>query len=93
MSPKCSSACCGMDLQELLYWKQFLTSCLNDLFGLNHPVCVARGAVFLLMFVFLAACVGMNLVVSFGLAYTAYLFVGGKKHNAVVFRTVSRDLR
>ncbi|GBL96633.1 hypothetical protein AVEN_207797-1 [Araneus ventricosus] len=92
-SSKCNGACTRADGQDLLAWQQFLLSCLNDLFGLNNPVCVTRGALFLLIFLFLAFYEGLPFIISFVLAYVAFFFIGGKEHTVVMARTVPRDLR
>ncbi|GFT90959.1 uncharacterized protein NPIL_15411 [Nephila pilipes] len=93
MTSKCNGVLCAMDLQELYVWRQYIMSLLNDLFGLNKPICVARGSLFFLLLWFLAVHEGVHVLVSLALAYTAFYFVGGKEHTMVMYRTFPRDLR
>ncbi|KAF8765033.1 Long-chain fatty acid transport protein 1 like protein [Argiope bruennichi] len=92
-SSKCNGAYARADGQDVVAWKQFLLNCLNDLFGLNNPVCVFRGVLFFLIFCFLAFYEGLPLLISFVLAYVAFLIIGGKEHTAVMARTLPRDIR
>ncbi|GFY37650.1 uncharacterized protein TNIN_252211 [Trichonephila inaurata madagascariensis] len=93
MATKCNGVLCAMDLQELYVWRQYFMSMLNDIFGLNNPMCVARGVLFFSLLWFMAVHEGIHVLISLPVSYLAFYFVGGKEFAMVMYRSLGRDLR
>lgn len=85
--------CSDATYEKMISYLLYLYAVLNDLFGFDKPVCLARGFLFFGLISVFWMVFEIPLVVSFVLAFVAHWYVGGEKQVKVIYRTVGRDLR